>query len=37
MVELYAVPRTRTAEDTARIMARDLKHWKQVIADAQKT
>lgn len=37
LIELHAVPRTRSADDTARIMARDLKHWTQVIADAQKS
>ncbi|WP_157667549.1 tripartite tricarboxylate transporter substrate binding protein [Comamonas serinivorans] len=37
LIELYAVPRTRSPEDTARIMARDLKHWKQVIAEGKKT
>lgn len=36
LVELYAVPRTRSPDDTANVMARDLKHWKQVIAEGSK-
>ena len=37
LIELYAVPRTRSAADTAKVMATDLKHWKQVIAEGSKS